>query len=344
MRVDMPASAFTLIELLVAVTLIVGVAVVATTSVMQMMKLTRRLQAVQNMNAAATTVQAKLGDEVAGMHPGSAIWLRTTDNATDPTLKDVELVFMTAQRAPHNYRGIPLADYQSREIGYCDLVWTRWAWNASSEVLSASNSRNARWTRIFGDATRNYWKLPAAATFTSRTMSQLNSIPGERNLPFFSVFLSIPRPVRETGVVGAVNVPNGILDRNTWNWPPDPNFESAEMGDYTDLVRNARPVLRGCSALRLEVVLRDGSREVADQSTSLTWAAPGDFIDGGERRDTSNALRFNPDDRPSLVRIAFTLREGDTPHDRDGSLPSGSDIRPSQSYSFSMTTLQTPTY
>lgn len=332
-----PGSAFTLIEVLVAMALIVMVAVVATTSVLQMMKMTRRVQAVQNMNAAATIVQGKLGDEVAGMHHGSAIWLRTTPNVVDPSIKDVELVFMVAKRSVHSYRTTRLAGYQSQEIGYCDLLWTRWSWNAKTEVLSASTSREARWTRIPGDATRNYWKLPAPATFTSSTMTDLYDIPSECNMPFFSVFLSMPRPVRETGLsTGTPDVPNEILDRNTWNWPTDPNFEYAEMGDYTDLQRRAHPILRSCSDFRLELVTSGGSVVRASRDTTLTWATPGYFVDGRAQAGLA--------DRPSLVRVAFTLREGETPYDREGTTASGSDTRPSQTYSFSFPTQLTPTY
>ena len=332
-----PGSAFTLIEVLMAMALIISIMAAATASVLQMMKMTRRVQAVQNMNAAATIVQGKLGDEVAGMHHGSAIWLRTTANTVDPSLRDVELVFMTAKRQVQGYRTTRLADHQFEEIGYCDLLWTRWAWNAKTEVLSASTSREARWTRIPGDATRNYWKLPAPATFTSSTMTDLSYIASERNMPFFSVFLSIPRPVRETGVSGGTaNVPNEILDRNTWNWPTAPAFEPAEMGDYTDLLRTARPILRSCSDLRFELVTSGGSLQRASRDTTLTWAAPGYYIDG------RNHTGLN--DRPSLVRLAFTLREGDTPYDREAPTASGSDTRPSQTYSFSFPTLLTPTY
>lgn len=332
-----PGSAFTLIEVLIAVALIVLVAVVATTSVMQMMKMTRRVQAVQNMNSAATIVQGRLGDEVAGMHHGSAIWLRTTPNVVDPSLKDVELVFMVAKRSVHSYRTLRLASHQFQEIGYCDLLWTRWAWNAKSEVLSTSISRDARWTRIPGSATRNYWKLPAPAAFTSMTMDDLSSIPSERSMPFFSVFLSIPRPVRETGLSGGTpDVPEEILDRNTWNWPADPNFEQSEMGDYTDLLRNARPILRSCSDLRIELVTSGGSAVHASRDTTLTWAAPGYYLDGR----TQSGLNL----RPSLVRLAFTLREGDTPYDREGTTALGSDPRPSQTYSFSFPTQLTPVY
>jgi prepilin-type N-terminal cleavage/methylation domain-containing protein len=270
-----PRSAFTLIELLVSMALIAIIATAATTTFIQLLTMSRKLQAMQTMDAAAKTAYEKLAGEVTVIHPCAAVWL-TAKAAT----KDVEFVFMRSKFNRLDYIDTKFRWDVGGDLGYTDLVWSRWHWNASTEMLEVSSSRTCRWTVVSNDQTRNYWKIPSGSK-----MNNTNS-----------TFVSLPQLQRDTGTASDPDSPIGILNLNSWN-----TGEKTDVGDYDDLTLNAVPLLYRCTDLVFEVKNLDGSVKTADGTADLSWAAPGTFVDG---QDHPKLV-----DRPSIVRLRFTLTE-----------------------------------
>jgi prepilin-type N-terminal cleavage/methylation domain-containing protein len=299
-------AAFTLVELLVSIVLIALITTAAITATSRMLTMTRRLQALQTMDASAKTLYEKLSGEVAAMHPCAAVWL-TSETST----KSVELVFMHAKRSPRDY-------YDTKSLnnmGFTDLLWTRWHWSASTETLMVSASRPGRWTRILADQVRNYWKIPGGSRMGSVRFS--STLGSEAGLPYYSSFLSVPKLVRETGTATSPSSPKDILNANSWQ-----SGEQSDIGDYDDLLLGARPLLYDCSGLCIEFSNRDGATKLADGNSVLAWAAAGDHVDA---RDQPGL-----DDRPCIVRIRFTLTDPKT--------------QATRTYSFSCPTPGIPTY
>ena len=283
-------SAFTLIELLVSMALIAIIATAATTTFIQLLNMSRKLQAMQTMDAAAKTTYEKLASEATVIHPCAALWLTSKMSS-----KDVELVFMRNKFNSRDYIDTKFAWDVGGDIGYTDLVWSRWHWNATTEILEVSESRCGRWSQIRNDQTRNYWKIPGGSKMGNST----------------STFISVPQLQRDTGTVSDPNSPKSLLNLNGWQ-----SGELSDVGDYDDLVLNAAPLLYRCTDLTIEVQNLDGNRKTADGSADLPWAAPGTYVDGQDHPKLT--------DRPSLVRLRFTLTEPKA--------------KTSRTYSFSCTT------
>ncbi len=275
---------FTLIELLIAVVLTLLVAGIATMSIAQMLQTTRRLQAMQTMDGDARTVHGKLAAEFATLHPCATVFLNS--HVTD---RSIELVFMHVQRSPLSHLYETRMETQ-RSVGsfpgYTDILWTRWHWSGNTGLITVATSSSARWTRVFADQTRDYWKISGGSRMS-------HTVPNgykDAGWPYFNGFLSVPRLVRETGT----GSPQPLLDTNCWG-----TGEDSDIGDYEELKRKARPILSDCTDLRLELVDRLGRATVVDGSSTKVWACPGTFVDGRGRGSL--------DDRPSQVRIMFTI-------------------------------------
>lgn len=275
-------GAFTLIELLVAIALIIVITTAAITAVVQMVTMTRRLQALQTMDAAAKTLYEKLAAEIGAMHPCTTVWL-----TSDPGSKSVELVFMHNRRSPRDYADFRYGASRHAVMPFTDMVWSRWYWSGPTGPLLVSSSRTGRWTRILGDQGRDYWKISGGSKMSN----------------YYSSFLLVPQPVRETGTAMAPNQPKEILNRNQWlpepTPPTTPPPEWTDVGDYEDLELNARPLLFDCSELSIELCNRDGTTKLADGAATLAWGAAGTYVDG--------RIHSGLGDRPSQVRIRFTL-------------------------------------
>lgn len=268
-------DSFTLIELLIAMALTLTVIVVATTALVQLLTMIRRLQSRQNMDAVAKVISERFRREVTSMQPGAAVWLRAT--ASPAT---VELVFMKGKEMPTDF---PLTVGQAR-LGFTDLLWTRWHWDSAGEVLSAAESTSARWTMIGKGKKRDFWKFA----------------PGDpdpdTNGPVFATLLSIPSLRRQTGTAAKPDDPQAVLDLNGWQ-----SGEPGDTGDYTDLVRVARPLALHCTAVTIEVQSLDGTVQSADGSVDQAWSASGSLVDARDKPDLGR--------RPSLVRLRFTLAD-----------------------------------
>lgn len=312
---DVPRSrhhGFTLIELLVSIGLILVITSIAISSIVSMLAMARRLQALQSMDASAKTLFEKLSHDIAAMHPCAAVWLRS-----DPSDKSIELVFMRSKDAPFAHIDSRREWHRSflSELGYTDLVWSRWYWRwdtaTATGTVYVSSSRSARWTWILGNQTRNYWKIPSGSKLPST---------------FFSSFVSIPRVVQATGTSTNPDSPRDILDANSWQ-----SGEFTDIGDYQDLLQQARPLLEACSDLVLELVCRDGTMHQADGDTAMSFSARGSVVDGSDEPGLSaTAIRQVLDARPCTIRIRFTLRDAKTGATR--------------AYSFSCATPSIPTY
>jgi prepilin-type N-terminal cleavage/methylation domain-containing protein len=286
--IESSRGAFTLIELLVSMTLIAVIAGVATSTFTQLLKTSQRLQALQTMDVSAKTVQGKLSQDAGAMHPCAAVWLNA--NAAN---QDVELIFMRTKFAHLDYPDTKFEWDVSREQKFTDLQWVRWHWSAVTGILQTSTSRDARWTRIQADQSRNYWKIPSGSKMGTVKFDYKIQESGQE---YFSSFLSIPRLQNDTGTALDPNSPKGILNSNSWQ-----SGELTDVGDYDDLVLQARPILFHCSDLTIELENIDGSVITADGTSDLSWAVPGNYVDGQQRVGLSA--------RPSLIRIRFTLTD-----------------------------------
>jgi prepilin-type N-terminal cleavage/methylation domain-containing protein len=307
---DRRRPAFTLVELLVSMALIVLILTAAITATSRMMTMTRRLQALQTMDSSAKTIFEKLSGEVKAMHPCAALWL-----SSDTASKSVEFVFMYAKRHPRDYYENKFQAGMNTTLGFTDLLWSRWQWSASTETLTTSTSRTARWTRILAGQGRNYWKIPSGSKMGTVTFD--SGMLAEAGLPYYNSFLSVPKLVRETGTATSPLSPKDILNANAWQ-----SGESTDIGDYDDLLLCARPLLYDCSDLCIELGNIDGTSKTADGTTSLTWGAPGSYVDARDQTGLG--------DRPGVVRIRFTLTDSKT--------------HATRTYSFSCATPSIPTY
>jgi len=292
---------FTLIELLVSIGLILTVTVIAITATTQMLHMTRRLQALQSMDATASTLFNKLSGEIASMHPCTAVWLHS-----DATNHSVELVFMHAINTPGDNRA--------------DLLWSRWHWSSGARLLTAAVNRPARWSAILANQARNYWQISTG----SKMSGTLWAAGSDSGISYYNSFLSVPQPLRALPSPPTVGAVSGALDANNWL-----SGEASDFGDYADLLRQARPLLEECTALRLELIDRNGNVQAADGVAALAWSVTGSHIDGRGQPDL--------DQRPSLLRISFTLTEPLTALNRSRTLVS-------RTYSFSCPTPGVPGY
>ena len=312
-----PRDAFTLIELLVATALTLAIVAIATAAFSQMLAMTRRLQARQATDATARTVYEKLSREVSAMHPGAAVWLRS-----DPLAQSVELVFMRGVEDPWSHTTNKFAGAAA------DLVWTRWKWSKTSGVIEVSFSRQVRRFQLDNTNAGSYWtRVLKPSLWVHR-----DNLEG----PALSDFLSLPQARRETGTAAKPLSPEALLDENSWqtwdvnhNRQRDPGEEGTrDVGDYQDLLIRARPLVRRCTALTIEVLDGQGATHTADGTASLAWAAPGNLVDG-------RAASTDMAQRPTLIRLGLTLA---------GSTGSSSVADISFTYSFSCTTPHTIRY
>lgn len=308
---------FTLLELLVATMLTLIVVMVATTVVYQMVRMTRRINGTIAMHSAAQMVHDQLARETAAMHPCAAVWLvsRTVDSS-------VELVFLRGKESPLDFPVNPeVGDPASvSKMGFTDLVWTRWHWSKTTGILSVAESRSARRFSLDngnGTASRNFWQIP-------NNMQRLSADEpaGNGGMPTWSTFASVPQPRRETqvaddpatpGINESEPGPHHVLDQNRWRRGLGAAFQAylaGDLGDHEDLLRNARPVLSGCTGFRLEVVDQAGVAHAADGLANGVWAAAGSFVDGGLR--TGGVSPVDPESRPGLLRVRFTLGDSRT--------------------------------
>jgi len=271
---------FTLIELLVSTSLILVVVTVATTASVQMLTLTRRLQARLALDAAAATVHTRLGGEVTSMHPCAAVWLSSSASA-----KSVELVFMRMAYSTLDFPTVVLpALGNGKRMNTTEQFWTRWFWRFDTRELRISASQPVRFFRIANDQARDYWKIPGG----SRMLGS-----------WFSTFVSIPQIQRDTGTAAAPDSPQALLDGNAWQ-----SGEARDVGDYQDLLLNSRTLLAGCTDLSIELSNLDGTTKRADGGADLQWAAPGSYVDAQDQGGLTA--------RPSLVRLRFTLTDEKT--------------------------------
>jgi len=291
---------FTLIELLVATALTIFLVTTASAAIYQMQVQTRRIEARQDMDAAALLVHERLYRAVSSMHPCGAVWLRSTTanpGASPPVPASIELVFLRSTESQ------PEAAFQvGQSPGFTDVIWTRWYWTASTVGANDGNLSIAegRCVRQFSVADSNaLWKLPGPDLMTQSVWED-GAEWGDYEL---STFISVPQPRRAALDQSAASVPPAdpaaLLDLNNWG-----TGNSHDIGDYQDLIRNARPALQSCPFMTIEVQTVDGTKYTADGTANLDWTVAGAFVDG--RTYTGwNA-------RPGLVRLRCTLTDAPT--------------------------------
>ena len=151
-------------------------------------------------------------------------------------------------------------------VDVTDLVWERWRWDADTRNLTCASSSPSRIFQV-----QQSW---AQGGIDYRNQW----------------FANLPTPRRQ-----ALGGPESI-DVNAYG-----SGEPKDIGDYQDLLRTSVPIAMTCSALRVELVLMDGTVAAADGSTSAEHGLDGVLVDG---TDSAAIAR-----RPRLLRIAFDLTD-----------------------------------
>lgn len=268
----MKRRGFTLIEILVSVSIMMLLIGAAFTAFLELRSMTRRIQARQALCDTSRLVYARLRSECDAMVHVGAWWLRSTPTTTTlPTRPDgnVELIFLRGKTDTRDHHvGM------SQQPALTDLVWTRIFWDASTSELRLSASSSKRTIRLTQD-----WTSPSGRNYRSA----------------YAAFL--PVPVRQAGTD-----PAAVLELNRIG-----NGDPADVGDYTDLVRNGTPIILGCTDFAIQAVLVDGTTVDATTGASTSLAGDGLPISG---RDVliQNAVTNAWQRRPRLLRMRFTIR------------------------------------
>lgn len=273
--------AFTLIELLIAMSLVTLIGIGASTTLLQLHSLTRRVQALQLLHSQARIIYERFSAEVAGLQQTGACFVTCTAG----TSGGLEVVFLGSK---YDALDFTIAGAAGRYIrGTGDLVWTRWYWNGVRQELQVARSAGAR--EFTADVS---WGPGPGMDFGTSTAK----IPSNVAAP--SPFRNLPSPQR---VVAADRTPATTLDRNAYG-----TGSSGDLGDYAELVQRSIPIASGVTAFRCDVVAQKPSESFIGDPE----AGSGAFWADGIRVDSQvQAGNTDFDRRPRILRVRFTLTE-----------------------------------
>jgi len=278
--VNPTARGFTLIELLISTALAMILAGVAMTAFYRFRNIIARTEARMAMHASAQRLYTRLHASFSCLQPTCAIAARTT------TGSEVRLVFMRAKENTFDF----LSPAKAGDFVASDLTWEEWVWSRGDRTLrTASNT--------IGTASS------PGRSFASGSFSPLGiNYSGK-------TFWVLPQPRRRLDPAD----PFATLDDNIL-FPDASGVSRAnatdDLGDFADLERNLAPALAEVSDLSLELVARDGSVVVLDDSASAVHAIQGVWPDGRLAPTLAAAPAYATSEvakRPRLVRLRLTL-------------------------------------
>jgi prepilin-type N-terminal cleavage/methylation domain-containing protein len=259
-----PRRGFSLVEILVSISLMAFLLTVGTQAFVQVRTFTRRMQAKQELHNTARIVFEQLRGDLSAVENSAAVYLVSHDGS-GPDPKGVELVFL---RGKLDHLDFTRHDYYGHhQTGVVDLVWARWAWDAQAKTLAVGASSPSRLFRL-------------SRSWTSGGIEYQGQW-----------FANLPSPRRVAGLGGPA-----VLDANAYG-TGDPQ----DVGDYQDVVANSVPIARPCTAMRIEVVLQDGTVLSVDGSGNAAHALDGVLVDGSVTPAIGR--------RPRLVRVMFDLSD-----------------------------------
>jgi type II secretory pathway pseudopilin PulG len=301
MTIARPRLAFTLIELLVSIALGTFLTGTAVTMFFTTQHLAKRTQARLQLHASAKSIYESMRRDLQSLQQDCAFWLLS--RKSDGESAGIDLVFMTGVFDDQGFlmggRAVS-SGYDNIEWKTTDLVWCRWSWSGDAT-----------------DPTRAF-RLWTARNDMKRTCTN-TSAPTLAGVPY-TVLNSVaynPQPRRATSAWSTYPADDWRgLDDNAWSFPGNP---SQNVGDWTDLRQRLMPLPSKVTACTIEIVLAgDGSGAApvtvrADGSTPIAFCARGVRLDGiTEKALGLPAPRDEIADRPSILRIAFTLVDSAT--------------------------------
>lgn len=277
---------FTLIELLISTALAMMLASVATGAFLQLRQTIARAQDRLATHASVESLYTTLKRSVDNLQQSCGMVAQSDAG-------QIRLIFMRAKMDSEDYRPgrWPIDNIKVT----ADLVWEEWRWDPALGTLTVASSSPLRSYRSLSD-------------FTPATVN-LNR----------STFLSLPQPRRyldPTAPTGAQ--PGGLDDNIYFPTTADPTaslYHPEDVGDYTDMIRQRTPIMRGISALTIQLVAQDGTVLTLNQGPSVHQVIQGVWLDGRMAPTLSAAPDFATGPvakRPVLLRLRFTAGDAAT--------------------------------
>lgn len=285
--------ALTLVELLVSVTLAMFLMSVAWTMFSQVQRLVKRTQARLHLHASAKTIYESLRRDLTAMQQSCSFWLLSS-NAMGGTPGSIDVVFMTAVADEEGFRLAAHNQFDMPPVTTTDLVWCRWSWSGSSRTLLAARN----------DTVRSFYRKQFGDPAPNRSGIAYDLLGRYRNPTPYN-----PQPRRFTPSDDVLG-----LDDNRWSFTERAGFN---RGDWTDLDQRLAPVHNAVTDCTIEVVLAgDGTGGApalrrADGRSTLAFCARGVRLDGLSEKVLTDGVSTRDEvaERPSLLRIAFTLED-----------------------------------
>lgn len=295
---------FTLIEVLISTAIAMSMAALVVTAFMQTRKLINRTEARLGMHAAVQAIHSRLDRMFTSTMQTCALLVtstaRTTDASGNVIAGQVRLILMRGKEDTEDWRGSgSVAGIRFKT----DLVWDQWQWDEATGVLKAATSQPLR------DIVINSTYAPGGGSDLS-----VND--------WWKSIANLPQPRR---FLNPAN-PTMTLDDNIY-FPKAPvagdkSMSSAadpsDMGDYTELQQQLRPVLQQVMAgpkstdtpFTIQLVAHDGTVTTIDDSTTSSYVFQGVWLDGRLAPTLGAPQVFATSEaakRPKLVRLRFSL-------------------------------------
>jgi hypothetical protein len=280
-------SAFTLIEVLVSLTICMAITGTAFGIFRQFNILQLRIQARITMHQAAMHLVEVLGQDIATMHQGCAVFAEGRTSGAD---KGVKLAWMSTRM---NHKGFRMEGiYGFRYKWTTDLGWVYWTWNPSTGTLSRGNFYdNAAWVM---------------APSWNRTLPEPPTAPNVTRDFKNHIFYAVPQPRRLAQTPIATAAPTSLmaarLADNAWG-----STAPEDHGDWHWLSRTPEPILRQVEDFAVEIVRQNGNLDPISSAADVNEWADGIPLDGegglGSNATPAHKLR------PQMIRIRFTLAD-----------------------------------
>jgi prepilin-type N-terminal cleavage/methylation domain-containing protein len=294
--------AFTLIELMVSIALSMLLVGGAWTMFSQVQRLAKRTQARLQLHATAKSIYESLRRDLTAMQQDCALWLRSPGPSGGAT-GGIDLVFMTAVADDQGFRLAGNAVSGDNFIETTtDLVWCRWSWTG---VAPSGSTEPWLYGRLL------YARNAGSRDYRRRQFDTVTPSTGGVTYPILGYYKYgtpyNPQPRRMTAGDDVMG-----LDDNRWSFNERAGLN---IGDWSDLTERLAPVQGVVTACAIELV-QNGSdaggaplRVTADGGSPLAFCARGVRLDGLTEAATGISTRDEIAQRPSILRIAFTLQD-----------------------------------
>lgn len=286
--------AFTLVELLVSTSLAMVLATIATTSFFQFSRMVGRAEMRQAMYSTAQHFAASADRSLSSLQQSCAVAM-VSDGAGR-----LQFAFMRSKYQGYDFQ--PPSDTNGGNAVMkvnTDLTWELWDYDQATGILRTASNTPAVVGNNPGREFRSGSFSPAGVNHNNQT------------------FINLAKPRRTLDPVDPFRAFPGGLDDNLYfpnsaTPPVSLASPSDDLGDYSDLLLNLRPMIKGITDLSMEVVLHDGTIQVWDPAVASTRIYDGVWLDGrlspgldGVETWAGSAVS----QRPRLLRIRYTVFE-----------------------------------